>query len=1204
RYPEGGPTAPEKAGALLVTHPDFEATLVAAEPLVQKPLSIDWDAKGRMWVAEAIEYPAHTDNSRLPGDRISILEDTNHDGIYDKKTLFYTNLNLVTSLVLYKDGVIVCQAPDIYFLRDTDGDGVADKKEVLYTGLGTSDAHAVMSNMRWGLDGWIYATVGYSRGDIYSGDRKRKFGAITDGVIRFKPDGSAFEEYSSKGSNTWGVDQAADGEIFFSQANGNHINHVVVPESLLGKAKYGTGTTSYKTIEDHNRAFPVREYNKQAYVQIDFVGGFTAAAGACIYDGGAWPAKWNNTFYVSEPTVNLVHQDILSPKGNTYVASKDPERKDQEFFAGKDLWFRPVHQRVGPDGALYVLDFYNQAAVHNDTRGPRHGPNNAAVRPDRDHYFGRIWRVQHKQATKFESEDLSTANSDQLIRALAHPNMTVRMIAQRSLVEKGDGSALPALQKILTSKEAPAVQRLHAIWVINQLDMSPAKNNLFAAVLQNDPDVAVRKNAANALATTQGTISTALFNPAEPDARVRLLSIIAQYNHFNYEKVGRLELPMFSNIVSSLLLEFRNSPDNWSRSAILAVAQKSPTPFLSIVFANGSPENAGFLEAFASQIVTRATDNGLPEILSITASAPAETSALKVAVLHSLESIHPTLVNWNPKLRDSLAAFLLSPDKAVSFATLSLALRWDKNHILDPQIQPLIAELLNRFKQTQDPQELANILKNLGPAMHFNPDVFPAIASVVEKGLPLSIQKDVVAALGIVWAPTSAAEMMKLFPYLHPEARDAAILVLLRRSDGAMALLDALQKRSVDLRSLSPLTLSVFKTNRDPLVRSRAEQVINELRGPELKEKNDLIAKFTPLVIQPGNVENGKKLFTQNCAVCHKFKSEGKDLAPDLTGMGAHGPAELIIHVLDPNRVVEPNFVSTSIETLDDQSYEGILAREDKNAVLLRNASGDVEIKRQNIKSIKSTGRSLMPEGFEALGGESLRDILTYIGSTESQYRIIDLREAFDANSTRGIYQSIESSRESLEFKKFGLVKVENIPFEIVHPSRTSSGNNLLVLKGGSGLARTFPQSVEVGHLGIQANRLHFLGGVGGWAFPCCGADTHMNLQAAKITVKYGDGQNESFILTNGVEIADYNGTDEVPGSRLAEDLVTHGQVRWFSKELQHKGLIEKISIESFNNFVAATFVAITADSGEAQKLSGKPASSSPPVQWGAGLHT
>ena len=241
RYPEGGPTAPQKAAAEIAIPPEFNIHLISAEPLIEKPISLDWDAQGRLWVAETPEYPngrkiaGNKDDApkedRPARDRISILEDVNGDGVMDKKTVFFEGLELVTSLVFYKDGVIVSQAPDIYWLRDTDGDGKADKKITLFTGFGTRDTHAVISNLRWGMDGWIYATLGYSRGDIFSGDGKTHFGNVSDGVIRFKPDGSAMEQFCSKGSNTWGVDIAPDGEVFFSQANGNHVDHVVMPES-------------------------------------------------------------------------------------------------------------------------------------------------------------------------------------------------------------------------------------------------------------------------------------------------------------------------------------------------------------------------------------------------------------------------------------------------------------------------------------------------------------------------------------------------------------------------------------------------------------------------------------------------------------------------------------------------------------------------------------------------------------------------------------------------------------------------------------------------------------------------------------------------------------------------------------------------------------------------------------------------------------
>src|SRR5688572_9207026 len=224
QYPPGGPRAPEKAHEALVLHPDFELALVAAEPLVVNPISLDWDAHGRMWVALTPGYPEKQEFSGVPArDEIVILADTDGDGRMDRRAVFAGGLDLVTSLVFHGDGVIVAQAPEILWLRDTDGDDRADAREVLFRGFGYRDTHAVVSNLRWGADGWIYATQGYSGNDSrhVTGKDGTDHGHVGNGLFRFRPDGSAIEMVSAYGSNTWGLDFTADGELFFTMANGS-----------------------------------------------------------------------------------------------------------------------------------------------------------------------------------------------------------------------------------------------------------------------------------------------------------------------------------------------------------------------------------------------------------------------------------------------------------------------------------------------------------------------------------------------------------------------------------------------------------------------------------------------------------------------------------------------------------------------------------------------------------------------------------------------------------------------------------------------------------------------------------------------------------------------------------------------------------------------------------------------------------------------
>ena len=188
--------------------------------------------------------------------------------------------------------------------------------------------------------------------------------------------------------------------------------------------------------------------------------------------------------------------------------------------------------------------------------------------------------------------------------------------------------------------------------------------------------------------------------------------------------------------------------------------------------------------------------------------------------------------------------------------------------------------------------------------------------------------------------------------------------------------------------------------------------------------------------------------------------------------MGAHGPEELLVHIVDPNRVVEPNFIAVSIETKDDLSYDGIVLRENSSAVVLRNQTAETEIRKDNITSRRNTGRSLMPEGFEQLGAEPLRDLLTYLCADDKRFRILNLTAAFTADTSRGIYNTLESRDESLRFKKWGTIKHRDVPFDIISPTRSTTGKNVLVLQGGAGISRNYPREVEV-PVGLPATRLH-----------------------------------------------------------------------------------------------------------------------------------
>jgi len=1223
RYPEGGPTAPEKESQKLELHPDFTMQLIASEPLVNKVINIDWDPAGHLWVAETPEYPngrrgMRTDQAGTewkdhgglvaePGkqdrpahDRISKLIDTNGDGIFDKKEIFYEGLELVTSFVFYRDGVIVSQAPDILWLRDTNGDGKADKVEKLYTGLGTSDTHAVINNLRWGFDGWIYATHGYSAGRVKSPDGTKDFGVIGSGVVRFKPDGSAFEQYCSKNGNTWGLDITADDEVLFTQPTSNDLlNHVVLPEFVLARGRVGN-TPSYKAVIHDRNSNPLIKFENLAYVQIDLVGKFTASAGCAIYESGAWPREWTGSYFTTEPTINIVHHEIVKPNGPTFTANKT---RDEEFIGGRDKWFRPIETRIGPDGALYVGDWYNQAVIHNDTRGPKHNGVNAAVRPDRDHYFARVWRINHKQATPIPVPNLKDASVGNLVAALESPSKAVRFTAHRLLLENSSQEALEALQQLPLSKDTPPW--LHRIWLME--DMGKLPKSILTAALTDERSI-MRKNALRIAAARTDVPDTKvkqamLRNLNELDERVQLEAIVALGTVADDAEVTAALVKLYPTLTNA-----------WAQSAVAGVAAKNPGAFLSAVLAADQPDPLrGLVTVLVEQTALKAetnSENAAALVISA-ANAPAKSDALKVLIFETLaKSLKSQFApKWSDELRAAFQSVLKASDPAVPASALPLIARWDKAGTMAADTKSLVTQMLAKLTDNNAPDEQrAQVAASLLGVRDLNPEIVPSVAKLIGSSASPELQKRVISSLGSSSDAAIGAAFAELYPKLSPDTRDAVFTQIVKRSDWSLAFVDALDKGKIQFASLNPTATHRLRTHADGAVARRANEVLDKLNGPEVKEKDALIAKFTPEVEKPANVENGHAQFTKNCAVCHRFNCEGKELAPDLTGMGVHGAAELVVHILDPNRMVEENYMTVSIETKDGETYDGILGRDTRASVVVRNAAGDTEIKTADIKSRRMTGRSLMPEGFEALGPETLRDIIGYICASDSKYRVIDLKNAFTADTRKGLFITADNPQDSLEFRKFGVLKVDDVPFDVVHPTRTKTGNNVVVLKGGSGVAKRMPQKAEIKNINVKANRLHFLGGVAGWGYPCCGENK--DLPAAKVTVEFADNQKEEFVFKNGVEFADWNGQPEVPGSKIVPGAVTHGQVRAFSRDLSHAGVIQTITLESFNNSVAPVFVAITAESGDTTRkvaaadlpsATATDALPAKPFAWGAG---
>ena len=1148
RYVEGGPTRPEKAAEKIEVHPEFNISLVASEPLINKVMNVDWDEKGRLWVCETPEYPNGRRElnvekwkdsgswtktyDRDPTDRISILTDTNGDGIMDKKHVFADKLELVTSFCFYKNGVIACAAPDIWFLEDTNGDDVADKRTKLYTGLGTGDTHAVINNLRWGLDGWVYATHGYSAGRVTSPDGKTDFGTDGSGVVRFKPDGSAFEQYASRGGNTWGLDITSDGQVFFTQpTSGTVLFHVVLPEYVLAKGKI-PGTNSYKGMITGQKTFPLMSWPEQAYVQIDFVGSFTAAAGCAIYEGGAWPEKWNYSYFTTEPTLNIVHHEFVEKDGVSYKSHKEAGREETEFIRSKDLWFRPIENRVGPDGALYVVDFYNQAVIHNDTRGPIHGPANAAVRPDRDHYFGRIWKVNHKEAKKVEVPVLAKgthqATADVIGSSNAHTKKTaMRLLAEANALEKSKGQA--------------------------SLNISPENGSRVLAFQSAIPSITKQLEA----------------KPGEREVVIRSVArVVADLSQRPDVANAASELSGETVIRASLATRFRNSQDDWNRSAVIAALSDHALEMITETLASSTPEA---YPALVSALLSNAISKDAAKLIAACASAESKADALKIIILQGIAQQVNDIPTLTPALTEALKKLLANPSTAG--AALPLVAKWDKAGALAGEVKTQLANLGAKLSNDKAPVEarISAAQALIGVGGDASELVVRALAG---PEAPQALQVAIITALSEKGDTNALVTSLNgLKPVLQTQAFDA----ILKRPESSLALLASIADGKIDPKLIGPGNIARLRTHPNKQVAKQANAMMDKL-NPNAKAKNALIAQFAPEVEKPGDATKGKMIFTAACSICHKYGDVGtRDVGPSLMGMGAHGPAELLVHIIDPNREVDPTFWAWNITKKNGETLAGIIASENTASLTLRNQAGDFEINKADIANRENTKRSLMPDGLDALGAESLRDILAFVcGSADNRFRVMDLRAVYNADSRQGCYAREDAKDETVTLHKFGNVTVNGVPFFIMDPEKSQSGANFIALKGGpkGSVAEGHPVKVELATNATAAS-VHMLGGVAAWAWPF-GGDGDIGKPAMTVHVEYADGDKEAIVLKNGEHFADYIGKAEVPLSDNAGDFTRRGQLRYLAINLKKKAALKKITLETSGSIITPCTVAIT----------------------------
>jgi putative membrane-bound dehydrogenase-like protein len=557
---------------------EFRVELFAQEPMISKPISFAFDPRGRLWVIEAEDYPNRVLRGGPGDDRIKILEDTNGDGRADKVTVFADHLNLATSLVFANGGVIVAAAPNMLFLQDTNGDDKADVKKVLSTGWGIQDTHAGPSNLQYAPDNHVWGVVGYSGYDGTMNGTPMKF---TQGVYRFAPDGAGFELVTNSTNNTWGLGFSETFDVFGSTANNDPSFYVAIPNRFFTAVPELTGGVrtiggpGYQSMAQFYTAHFLTPYIRQ----VDVWGGYTAAAGHHLYTARAFPKRyWNRIAFISEPTAHIVGQAVLENQGGGFVT-----RDGWNLFAGAEEWVSPVLAQVGPDGAVWVADWYAFINQHNPTPpGHSNGPGNAYETSMRDKTRGRIYRVVYRGAPPAKPMKLSATDPAGLVAALKSDNMLWRLHAQRLLVERGRTDVVPQLVALAGDTSVDAIgtngAAFHALWTLHGLGAitsTTSEAGKAAVRALTHPAAGVRKAAAMVLPagdeTTRALLDAKLL--ADPDLHTRLAAIL---------RIA--ELPPSAAAARPLYEASRdplNYADRWLSRALYIAAAHNKAAFLT-----------------------------------------------------------------------------------------------------------------------------------------------------------------------------------------------------------------------------------------------------------------------------------------------------------------------------------------------------------------------------------------------------------------------------------------------------------------------------------------------------------------------------------------------------------------------------------------------------------------------------------------------